>query len=381
MKFDQASLSTSIEPVKTIEMVEKAWMELESASINGFCMSWTWVEPWLRLVLPDNPVYVFTAKENGRLIAICFLTLRDTSRLNDVIKIRQVLLNECLDDSFNMFLSYNGLLIRQGYEAAAWRAFFDEVMTWHEAWDEILLCSIDEEVYKVVIDNNNRKLTIDLDKIYKSWIFNLTSDEVSGGDILAGMKRKSRQQIRQSLKKYQSLGEIVIDCAKTLEEANSYFDAMGELHTLRWQSVGKTGSFANANWIRFHQGLIAKGFERGHIQLLRVACGDDVLGYLYGHVYGDTVYMHQTGFAESENNAMRPGYLCHYMAMKFNQSIDIRYYDFLPDESGSYKRFFVQDTKQVYWLQIQRPKIKFRIENLLRKCLGRPKIHEKSAGN
>jgi len=360
------SLAGSITPVLSVEAVEPVWRALEARSRSHFFLSWTWIGSWLRLVRDTTPVWLFECRHGDRTVALALLTRFRGRRLKRSLPSTQVLLNEFLADGYNMVMAYNGLLAEPGMEQRAWDCFLDAARKWDEAWDEISLGSLPDGELPATPDDRSG-LRVRPDKTFVRWAVPLRPECARPDALLRRMKRKSRQQLRQSLRAYGRLGDLSLRVASNTEEAHAYFDRLEELHTARWEAIGQHGSFQNPRWARFHRDLIDHGFDTGQVQLLEVRCADFPIGLLYGHQYGDTVYMHQTGFYLTDDNALRTGYVCHFEAMRHFAAKGLRNYDLLPDQADSYKRFFADPGEPIHWVQLQRPRLRFGAERLIRR--------------
>ena len=184
-------------------------------------------------------------------------------------------------------------------------------------------------------------------------------------------KRKSRQQLKQSIKAYkQEIGDITWHVADSLEEALTYFKDMEELHTKRWEKVNVEGAFSNNKWVDFNAEVIREGFSKGEILLIKISCESTDMGYLHGFLYEGIAYMYQTGFVNTAENKLRPGYVSHLCAMIHCAGNNITAYDFLPDPAGSYKRFFADAGDPVYHFRLQKFRFKFLLENTARWLRG-----------
>lgn len=357
-----AEINASIVKVGNAAHIERPWRSLEDRCRPSFFLTWAWIGPWVQLAAKETDLYLFTVNKNDATIALCFLTLCNVKRLKGVITVKQVQLNEYLAKGFNMVIQYNGILAEPDNQHMVWKLLFKTLNNWNISWDEVALSSLkksglDDAIYATP-DYYYR-----IDKEHSIWRVLLDNDCNNIDTLLKIFKSKSRQQLRQSLNTFEAeYGEITYTVPDSLEQALSYFKHMGLFHTRRWVQAGKAGSFANKNWVEFHENVITKGFPRGEIFLMEIRSASLILGYLYGHIYSDTVYMQQTGFIVTHDNKLRPGYISHLQAMIFSAKKGMKYYDILPDEKGSYKKFFTAAGDSVYWLRIQRPRIKFFIE-------------------
>lgn len=367
-----APLEASITRVGSVDAVERVWRELEARGAPHFFLSWTWIGSWLRLVVPATRVWLFECRKEGRAVGAALLTLHRGHRLKGRMPIRQLHLNEYPAAGFNMVMAYNGLLTEAGLENEVWAELVTTAETLEERWDELFLSSLASKNASAAVQARSG-LGIRHEKTFVHWMLDIDADCAETDRLLARLKRKSRQQMRQSLKAYERLGELRLDVAASPDEAHRMFDQLEELHTVRWEAAGLPGSFGNPRWVAFHRDVIDRGFPYDQIRLLRITCAGRPIGVLYGHQYGDTVYMHQTGFEVTEDNALRPGYVCHFEAIRHFAANGVRHYDLLPDAQESYKKFFTDPGEPVHWLELQHHRLRFTAERFLRSVLrGEP---------
>jgi len=363
----QDDVATIIQ-IESIDDVAKHWKDLELNSENkNFFLSWEWIGSWLELVLPVTKVYFFSYKNKSEMLGACFLTICSVTRKKGMVRLKQLQMNEYLYGHYNMVNGYSGILVKRGNEQAAWNHLFSLAQSFNKTWDEFFISSIDEEQRKYCEIANGNQLACTLDKICYVWKKTLPGDVSNLDGFVETFKRKSRQQLRQTIKAFSDIGPIALETAESLEQAEYFFQLMDETHTRRWQAVGKMGSYANTIWAEFHRKLIKRYFADGLIQLLKISVGDQPVGYLYGHVYRNKVYMHQTGFPQLDDNKLRSGYLSHLYAMLFNANQGLVEYDFLPDFANSYKKFFIDAGEEIVWLALRRNRMVYRWEMLIEK--------------
>lgn len=301
---------------------------------------------------------------------MCFLTISIAERLKGLIHSKQVMLNEYLNDHCNMITQYNGMLVNDKYAKSAWNCFYECLMSWDRPWDELAMSSISQDQLEVVA-SACPGLSLDIDKVHKEWTVSLKPEFSDLKTLINEFKSKSRHQLRQSIRNFEKeLGAITLTAAATIADAFTYFDAMGELHTKRWEKAGRAGSFANQNWVNFHKEIIRNEFSNGNILLLAIKSGATDIGFLYGHIYKNVAYMQQTGFAAMELNILKPGYISHLYAMAFCAARGIEAYNLLPDEDSSYKRFFTAPGDSIFWVNFQKNNPKMRLEKYIRSVLG-----------
>jgi CelD/BcsL family acetyltransferase involved in cellulose biosynthesis len=77
------------------------------------------------------------------------------------------------------------------------------------------------------------------------------------------------------------------------------------------------------------------------------------------------VAFYQSGFRYEDNAKLKPGLVCHTLAIEYNRERGAHTYDFLAGDS-QYKRSLGQEISSAQWGVLQRNRIQFRIEDLLR---------------
>jgi len=141
-----------------------------------------------------------------------------------------------------------------------------------------------------------------------------------------------------------------------------YFHRLGELHQRYWISKGHSGSFANNKWVAFHEKIICDHPE--HSQLIRIAYGDHVLGYLYNLIDRNIAYSIQSGFNYSDNKNDRPGIVSHFLVTNDYIRNDMKRYEYLAGEA-QYKHSLSNDQSCFSWYLVQKKSVKLGIENAL----------------
>lgn len=365
---------SEITKINIVEQAKNDWLKLEENSNNSFFVSWFWITHWAKEAAKETQLYLFRSYINQELVGICFLTISRITRSRGLLRVRQVQINEYKNAKFNMVNQYNNIMCSRAYEQICWNELFNSLNTWEQKWDEISISSIPERALKN-INKLSCKFNGIVEKEHCTWWITLDEKESSIEGVLARFKPKSRQQLRQSLRAIkEQYGEIRVTQAKDLEEGKIYFEEMKKMHTKRWQNKGKHGAFSKRCWVNLHTNLVEHGVQSGEVMLLKIFTiskknseVSKVLGYLYGHVYHNKIYMQQTGFMVSKDNKIRPGYISHLFAMVFCAKSGLKNYDFLPDEENSYKKFFCTSGYHIYWVTWQKSRIRFFIDNQLRK--------------
>jgi CelD/BcsL family acetyltransferase involved in cellulose biosynthesis len=139
-----------------------------------------------------------------------------------------------------------------------------------------------------------------------------------------------------------------------VEEALAWFDGLIALHQATWTRRGRPGAFADPALTAFHRTLIARGVPAGQADLLRIAAGGEVLGYLYCFIAGSRVLSYQSGFAYSAHPHAKPGLVCHTLAIELYASAGMEFYDLLGG-ADRYKRTLADGGETLHWVTLYRP--------------------------
>ncbi len=282
---------------------------------------------------------------------------------------RAMFLNEIPVKGNNMVIEYNGLLAARHHEAAVYRYALEFLLQHYPTMDEFFFGALSS---KENISNATSPLREKL-KLYTqetSVCRSLTLD-YPGDDInayLATISKNRRLQIKRSLRLYEQKGALQIEAAQTVEQALTFMDGLKILHSQRWKKSGKAGSFANEKWEQFHRVLISHCFHRGQIQLLKISNPDTEVGYLYNFLWRGRVYVLQTGFVVELDKRLMPGYVCHALAIAYNKNLGMAVYDLMHGDS-LYKKLLCNQTEMLYWLVVQRKKLRFLLEDTARTVL------------
>ncbi len=165
---------------------------------------------------------------------------------------------------------------------------------------------------------------------------------------------------------YKTGGSLSISAAADADEALRFLDGLRDLHEKSWARRGQLGAFANHTSSKFHADLVLTRFDAGEIQLLRVCTGLRVIGYLYNLVKDNTVHAYQSGFCYDTDPRLKPGLVCHALAIDYNIGSGAGIYDFMAGES-QYKKSLGARTDSMMWLVVYRNVLKLRVGNFLRK--------------
>ena len=349
------------------------WKELSAVCPHSYFLAWGFVETWLDSLPRETGVQLAVLREGGAAAAAAFLGRSRVVR-QKVFRSEAWLLNQTgsrvLDQ---LYIEDNAILC----SPAARIGLGDLLDQLPGRWEELYFSGVDprsatgrllEEAaapYRLLIANRIPAPYVDLEAARRK-------------DYLGLLGANTRSQIRRCYKLYEARGPLRREEAADRAAALAIYGELVELHRKWWQRRGKRGAFASAYFEGFHRRLIERRFDSGEIQLLRVRCGDETIGCLYNFVWQGTVSFYQSGFRAEEDNRLKPGFVCHTEAVRRNAEIGHAVYDFMAG-FDDYKLRMATQQRELVWARIQKPRLKFAVERLMRAGAMRALEHYRKA--
>jgi hypothetical protein len=334
------------------------WQETVGQESHSYFLSWPWLSHWLKNLPAEVDIFfVQLEHEGGR--AVCFLGHKKEKR-HFFINSNSFYLHYTGQSPYDdLTLEYNQL---PGYGQGS-GMLSSLLLALPNGWDEFHLPALDATRfpafllegkltgYQVLTKYKSASHFVDLSKVRNSVSY------------LALLSRNTRGHIRRAKKKLAQMGTLRLEAANDQTAALKMFADMVEMHQYNWQQRGLHGAFNNPWFNEFHRSLIGCRFETGEIQLLRILCGDETVGCLYNFVYKGVVHYYQSGFNYKKFGELKPGLVSHAMTIPYNAKLGHKIYDFLAGDS-QYKKSLSTDANQLVWCCIQKPRLRFKIENL-----------------
>src|SRR5262249_23449789 len=316
-------------------------------------LSWGWIENWLACLPRGLAPELAVITEAGAPVAAGFVGWRRELR-HHILPTRALLLNATGVMKYDeLCLEHNGLVRAAGPRVTV--AELVELLL-PAAWDEMRLPALDQDELPV---ESSKRYRVRVDREISAPFVDLA--RVRASDYLALLGGETRSQIRRARR---GLGDVYVEVAANIADATAIFDELVELHLASWRSRGQPGAFADPWFTDFHRRLIDKRFERGEIQLIRVAAATTV-GCLYNFVSHGRVLFYQSGFATFDDPRTKPDYACHPAAIELNAPARQTTYDLLGG-GGRYKRSLSTGESTLVSLRIRRPRARFALEDRLR---------------
>lgn len=347
--------------IEHLEDIEQEWESLQQRANHSYFQSWGWIGTWLNQIAIDLQPMVIKVWFDESLVGMGLFVSKDIKR-RIIFHARAMFLNEYPFDGRNMVIEYNGMLAAKGHEDAVTIETAHYLLREYKEHDEFCFGAVAEEFFPLSPEKQSIEgVNCVINEESTSWYVDLESFSTGIEGYLASLSRNRRGQIRRSIRVYDQEGSLQVEVARDVEQALLYLDRLKMLHSEYWQSKGESGSFANPLWEGFHRALIHRRFDAGEIQLLKVSSNYGEIGYIYNIVQQKHVYVIQTGFRNSEDKRLMPGYVAHTVAIAYNKSKAMVVYDFMHGDD-LYKRILCNQNRKLLWIVLQRKRLKFVVE-------------------
>lgn len=342
-----------VETAPDLDELGRTWQSLDRTGSHSFFVSWTWIGTWLRTLPAGATPKILIADGSTGVCGAAVLGLR-TGRVGRLLPVRQVWMNSAGDAAQDCItIEHNGF------------AGHDPDTLWSLLMEWFAVTPVDELVVPGVALTSGHEVAGLLVRVERRNVgYRSSLASVGDGGVETLLSRNARQQLRRSMRSYEKDGPLGLDVAGDVTTALDYFSRLKDLHVRSWTRRGKRHAFDTPHFEIFHHALIEAGVADGSVQLLRIAAGDRVLGYLYNFCRAGVVSSYQSGF-DDEDSALRPGYVSHALAIAHYAKAGFTCYDFLAG-SNRLKETFGRERYELSWCRFRKPKAAFRAEALAR---------------
>lgn len=342
------TVTFALVPLGDIGALERQWRALDAVGSHSFFASWTWVSALLKNA---RGMTLLTASRGGSLagMAVC-------RRARWPGRVWFNASGERVVDG--VMVEHNNFALPGGDDPRLWA----DLLSWFAADGLQANELIVPGTTAAPAVSNGLIVVEDCRKAFRTPLDRLGSD-----GIAPLLSRNARQQLRRSLRDFG--GELRLDVAPGPATALDWFGQLKALHICSWSRRGRRHAFTNPAFEPFHRAVISAG--AGDVDLLRITAGDRVLGYLYNFKRNGVVHSYQSGFADADPG-LRPGYVCHALAIGHYARTGMAVYDFLAG-TNRLKQSFGFDSYDMVWRRYRRPSLAYRLERIVRERIITPK--------
>jgi CelD/BcsL family acetyltransferase involved in cellulose biosynthesis len=329
--------------VEDLTALGDLWRDLEARADGSFFQSWAWTGCLAEERFPDP--WLLSARRGPKVVALALFNHRPPRPLRRRPTLLLGATGAPAQDS--VFIEHNGLLIDRDEPAAlagrCWATLAEG------AFGDALW--VVNGVPLAVHDALDRQRRVHITARRPAPYADLARIPAGAATILDVMSANARQQLRRSLRGWEKIGPLALDVAATETERDAYCEGLKALHQHYWIGRGRPGAFAEPFFERFHRTLLARAGPGQSIDLIQIRAGARVIGYLYNLMHRGWVAAYQSGIdygADAER--LRPGLICHLLAIDHYRRAGMGVYDFLGGEAR-YKRSFANADRDLLWLE------------------------------
>ena len=342
-----------IVPMPLVDALAALWRELEARADATFFLTWDWIGCWIEETGLRPAILI--GRDGGRVVLLGAL-VPSKRQVVAPFAIAGLHLHTTGDPQQDIItIEYNGFLVDRAWAGWVEQEAVSFLMTGPvvdgRRRDELHLNNITVPYDRGVAETGIRCTRLERSP---SWRIDLDAIRASGKPYLDHLSTNTRQQIRRSMRLYERRGKLAATRASDVPEALAFLEGLKALHQRTWTGRGQTGSFSYPFFERFQRRLIATCLPRGTVEIVRVACGERVIGYLYNFVYHGTVLAYQSGLAYDADARLKPGLVAHCLCVDFHLREGARSYDFMAGEAR-YKASLGVPGPEMFHLLLQRP--------------------------
>lgn len=349
----------TFEPFPGLAALEPRWRAMEARATVSFFQSWCWMGSWLRAT-SARPDLIVVRDAGGDDIALALLGAgRERRLLGTVPALR---LNEAADPAADRaFIEYNAPLAVAGQEAAVAQALA-AALARRRDWRLFRLSGVAPGDPLLSALPARRKRLIDSAPAY---CVDLGAVRAKQGDYLALLSANSRSQIRRSAKDYPAGPESVAR-ATDMDMAGAWLADMRALND---------GRHADNAWEEplfraFAADLVGAGMVDGTVDLLRIAAGEALLGYLLNFRWRGRAMNYQSAFAPPASAKAKPGLMAHAAAVRCYAQEGLDIYSLLAGKDR-YKQSLATGQETLEWWSVERFSLTLEAEHVIRRLLRR----------
>jgi CelD/BcsL family acetyltransferase involved in cellulose biosynthesis len=335
-------LDITIRRVDDFTSLGRVWRDLECRADGSFFQSWAWTGCLAEERFSDPRV--LTATRGAQIVAIALFNRRPPPMLR--LRPRLFLGESGRSELDSIFIEHNDLLVDRSESTSLASQCWAKLAAGEFGRARWVLSGTPSRLLELLHPLRQVRTAARRPAPYLDFTV-----AIGGGPVLDGLSANTRQQLRRSLREWERIGPLRLEIAASSGASEAFLDALKHLHQRYWTGRGKPGAFAEPFFERFLRVLIGRADREQAVDLIRVSAGPHILGYLLNFVHQGWVAAYQSGVDYSlDPQRLRPGLVCHLLAIEHYRRAGMKLYDFLGGEAR-YKRSFSNADRDLLWLE------------------------------
>jgi CelD/BcsL family acetyltransferase involved in cellulose biosynthesis len=315
-----------------------AWEDLLSACPDASIFStWEWLSSWWVAFGSQLRLHVVGMwSQDGQLQALAPMAVgKDVAGFGIELAALQ-LMADGSGDSDGL-----GFLVRPGFEEVFAEALLGHLERHPVRWDIATLNTVDPRVRWIEALRaalaRRRWTTITLSR---PWC--VVPLPCRWEDYLASLSPKERRKIGARTRRLTRHHEVSCRVCGDPAELDAWLDVLFDLHSRRWQTVGRTGSFQSPQRRQFYRTMASRFLTRGWLDFSQLLLNRRVAATQFSFRYRSTEYSLQEGY-DPACASDSVGYVLRAFNLKRLIAEGVERYDFLGGSDGAKKRWGARD--------------------------------------
>jgi hypothetical protein len=336
------------------------WRTLETEiSIQRLTNSSVWTETWLNHFGNQVPHQFIVARRGDSPCGITLVT-QAVDQCNGPLRFQSWHLGTSGEpDADSVCVEHNTLLVRPEDRLEFHRLLWAWAVAKSD-WDEFRLDGFQADEISDWIASDDNWTVVAKPARY----FDLNAARESNRQTLEILGPHTRSSIRRSVRR---AGDIRFEWAETVQDAESIFAELIELHQIRWNSVGMPGSYASQTFREFHYELLNRLVPLGQMGLFRVRNDRVTIGCDQVLIDQNRACIYQGGRVLPHDHRISTGVIVDYCLIEECRRRGFDAVDFLAGDSP-HKRRLSTHSLPLVWASYRRPSVAHGLIDNLR-CL------------
>lgn len=321
------------------------WQDLERriGSDSVSCNS-EWTAAWIRHFGEIVPHRIVSAREQGIVRGMCLLTFPEENI--GPFRVKTVHLGTAGEpDPDSLCIEYNRLMVDEIYRKPMTYSLLKWLRDDHD-WDLLSFEGLAEEEAGVLVEAEPEFSIVVKESPYCDL-------RTNGQPLLSKFGTSTRSGLRRKIKQW---GEIRVEWAEKIEDAERIYGELIDMHQARWQGIGMPGSFSSERFRQFHWEMIQSFLKTDRVSLVRVSALGTTIGCVLSYIERNSLLFYQMG-ANLNHSRLSPGMVAIYFAMEEAARRGFGKFDFLAGY-GEHKRRLSTGKNRLVWANYQRQNIK-----------------------
>ncbi|MCJ8320354.1 MAG: GNAT family N-acetyltransferase [Colwellia sp.] len=327
---------TSQEEFETLQF---SWGELiEESGSNNLCTTWSWISFWCKYYLrEDDTLYIHTYYNGSQLVGILPLYLK---KMTLGYQLNFLAAGE--DEQGEICSEFQDFIVLTDFSDEILKLFTRSFMRsknvfsinlnniLSESYAFSWVSSLPAQKYKSLVESIGQRFTIPVCKDTPSQ--------------LLGFHSKNR---RREAKKYIENEKCSCIHLTKIDDFNSFFTELADLHNKSWLERGITGAFEQEVFVNFHADFAKEMFIQNKLIMFKILLLDETIAVFYGIIDGEILHYYQSGI-KRHKELPTVGIAMHIEALKIASEKNLLLYDLMKGKEDSYKKQLTKQLQEVF---------------------------------